>query len=197
MLESQHAELVRAAASGGEEALGALVARHLPGLLAYVRAHAGPHLLRHEASMDLVQSACREVLQDIGRCDYRDEAGFRHWLFLAAERKLVDRARYHGRAKRQAGPNQTWSAVEEQVLASGFGALVTPSQEASAREALERVEGALGRLAADDREAIVLARIVGLSAAEIALHLGRTETAVRRLIPRALARLAREMARKP
>ena len=51
------------------------------------------------------------------------------------------------------------------------------------------------RLALPDeyRQVILLARIVGLSHADLAREMGRSETAVRTLLHRALARLAREM----
>ena len=59
-----------------------------------------------------------------------------------------------------------------------------------AREELERIESAFDRLPEEYREVITLARIAGLSRAEIAERMGRREGAVRTLLSRALARLA-------
>ncbi|MEY2808412.1 MAG: hypothetical protein RIR65_2829 [Planctomycetota bacterium] len=189
----RHRRLVSEASSGSEKALEELLEQNLPGLLAYVRAHAGRHLLALDASMDLVQSACREVLQDLGRHDYRDEAGFRHWLFIAAERKIVDRARYHGRAKRAGDADLSPSEAEAKSLLEGYAGLVTPSQHAAAREDLARAESALAKLGDEHREIILMSRVIGLSHAQIAERTGKSEVAVRSLLHRALARLAAEM----
>ncbi|MEY2784520.1 MAG: polymerase sigma factor SigD [Planctomycetota bacterium] len=189
----KHRQLVSEASRGSEKALEELLEQNLPGLLAFVRAHAGRNLLARDGSMDLVQSACREVLQDIGRHDYRDEAGFRHWLFLAAERKIVDRARYHGRAKRAGDADVSPSEAEAQSLMQGYAGLVTPSRHAAAREDLARAEAALAKLSEEHREIILLSRVVGLSHAQIAERTGKSEVAVRSLLHRALAKMAAEM----
>jgi RNA polymerase sigma factor (sigma-70 family) len=57
---------------------------------------------------------------------------------------------------------------------------------AAARELSDRIERAFDMLSKDPREVIALARIVGLSHAEIAEQLGRTEGAVRVQLSRAL-----------
>ena len=64
-----------------------------------------------------------------------------------------------------------------------------------AKEELARLEAALTRLSGEHREVIVLARIVGLSPAQIGAQLGKSEGATRILLHRALARLARELGR--
>jgi RNA polymerase sigma factor (sigma-70 family) len=78
-------------------------------------------------------------------------------------------------------------------LLACYRAFYTPSQQAAAREELERVEGAFDRLPEQYRQVIVMAKIMGLSRAEIAVELGRTELAVRTLLSRALAQLATEL----
>jgi RNA polymerase sigma-70 factor (ECF subfamily) len=59
-----------------------------------------------------------------------------------------------------------------------------------AKEAVERIEAALDALPEDYREVITLAKLVGLSRAEIGEVMGRSEGAVRTLLFRAQARLA-------
>jgi len=188
-----HRALVIEASSGAPGALDALFERHIPGLLAFVRARAGPLLLAREGSLDLVQSACREVLRDIPAAGYRDEAGGRHWLFLAAERKILDRARYHRRGKREAGAEISVSGAERELLRQGYGRLETPSREAIGHEQAARLEAALQRLGEEHRSVILMARVVGLSHAQIAEALGKSEVAVRSLLHRATARLAIEL----
>jgi DNA-directed RNA polymerase specialized sigma24 family protein len=123
-MRADHQALVQRASSGDALAIGNLMQHHLPGLLAFVRANAGHWLRAREGSFDLVQSACREVLQDLSACSSLDEAGFRRWLYLAAERKILDRARYHAREKRGAGRDaHALSDVEVQALSQGYGDL--------------------------------------------------------------------------
>lgn len=189
-------DLLRDASHGDPDALEALFQRHLPGVLAFVRASAGAGLLAREESLDLVQSACREVLRDRPSGGWDDEAGFRRWLYLAAERKILDRARYHGREKRGAGrAGVSLSEVELGALSQGWADLATPSANAIGREEVERLEGALERLSEADRRVILLARIVGLPHAAIAEELGTTEANARSALRRALARLAIELGR--
>lgn len=192
-MEDDHPGLVYEASRGSAPALDALFERHLPGLLAFVRARAGPGLLAHEESLDLVQSTCREMLRDVPSEGYRDEAGFRQWLFLAAERKILDRLRSHGREKRAGGQALTYSEAEVGLLSHGYRGVGTPSGEAIAREEIELLEAALSRLPEEQRQVIVLARVVGLSHAQIAQATGKSEVALRSLLHRALARLSEEM----
>ena len=50
-----------------------LLTEHLPALRAYVRARLGPKLAAHESASDVVQSVCRELLQEQGNLDYRGD----------------------------------------------------------------------------------------------------------------------------
>lgn len=59
-----------------------------------------------------------------------------------------------------------------------------------AREECEQLESAFERLPGEYREVLLLARIVGLSRAEIGERMGRSEGAARALLFRAQARLA-------
>jgi len=193
-MREDHPGLVRRATSGDALAIGDLMQLHLPGLLAFVRANAGHRLRAREGTYDLVQSACREVLEDLSACSSLDENGFRRWLYLAAERKILDRARYHARQKRGAGREAcTLSEIEVQALSQGYGDLVSPSRVAIAHEEIERLEAALARLSEPDRRVIVLSRIVGLPHAELARGMGTSEVNSRGALRRALARLSIEL----
>jgi len=197
------AALVTAAAGGDTGAVQQLLQRHLPGLRAYVRLRAGATLRRHESSSDLVQSVCRDVLENMGRFRYPGEAAFRAWLYATALRKIADRAEYWRAAKRDPGrevpldargtataPTATDDARLIEVYRASF---FSPSQAAMGREALARIEQAFEKLPEDYREVIVLSRVVGLSRTEIAERMGRTEASVRNLVSRALAELAEHL----
>jgi len=179
--------------AGDRDARETLLREQLAGLRAYVRLRLGRAIRARETSQDLVQSVCREVLEDLGAFEYRGEASFRHWLFRRAENKIRDRGRYWGREKR-AAERELASAGRAQdddaELLAQFETFTTPSRDASAKEELERVEDAFARLSGDYREVILLARVVGLPHKEVAAQMGRSAIATRTLLSRALARLA-------
>ena len=186
-------DLVDQASQGDPVAVDALLVRFLPGLRAYVRLRAGPMIRARESASDLVQSVCREVLEHKDQLRYGGEAGFKHWLYTTAFRKIANRKEYYQAAKRDvrrerpAKPNADDSAGD---ILSGYGTLTTPSKFAIAHEQVERLEAAFDRLSEEHREVILLARMIGHSRAEIARITGRTEGAVRSMLSRALAQLA-------
>jgi len=196
------AALVDAAVAGNSAAIEQLLERHLPGLRAYIRLRAGAGLRARESSSDIVQSVCRDVLENMGRFRYPGEAAFRAWLYATAMRKIADRAEYWRAAMRDParevrlspGSATRPSGTDDARLAEVYRAsFFSPSQAAMGREALVRLESAFEKLPEDYREVIVLSRIVGLSRAEIAEKMGRTEASVRNLVSRALAELAEHL----
>lgn len=180
------ADLQLEASQGGLDAIEVLLVRHLAGLRSYVRLRAGANVLAREAESDIVQSVCRELLTHEGRFRYGGEAGFRHWLYTTALRKIVDHDKHHTAQRRD--------VRREEVAASSPGlpdaAFASPSGVAVGREEIGRVAAALDRLEPDAREVILLSRVVGLGRADVAAEMGRTEDSIRNLLHRSLARLA-------
>ena len=175
-------------APGDGADLELMLHRHLPGLHAYIRLHAGRLVLAKESASDLVQSVFREVLEDRGAVQFQSEGLLRHWLYQTAERKIVDRARHWKREKRDAA--REVRGIEDSQLVDAYRSFCSPSGAAIAREELERVEAAFAKLPVESREIVILSRIVGLSHSEIAAQTGRTEGAVRTMLSRTLARLS-------
>jgi RNA polymerase sigma-70 factor, ECF subfamily len=186
--------LVERASRGDLPAVEELLARHTPGLRAYVRLRCGAVLRAKESASDIVQSACRDVLQNIGHFRYGGEAGFKAWLYEAAARKLLDRAEYWAAGKRdparEAAMQGARSESGDVLLADVYRTMGTPSEAAIGREALDRIERGFERLSEEEREVVVLARLIGLSHAEIGARLGCSEGAARLRLFRALATLA-------
>ena len=192
--EGNSEELISRVSHGDVGAMDSLLERHLPGLRAFMRLHAGEHIRAKESLSDLVQSVCREVLQDMGAFDYRGEAAFRQWLFNMAMRKIIDRGRYYKAQKRDVGREVS---IQRGATASGaelvpieFATLFTPSDGAIVRERVEHIERAFRRLPAHYREVITMSRIYGYSNREIARRLGAGEDAIRMRVVRALAKLS-------
>lgn len=184
-------DTVAAAKGGDRHAYDTLFARNLPALAAYLRARVGGDLAQRESVSDLAQSVCREVLQDMSQLEFANEESFRAYLFLQASRKVVDRYRYHTMAMRSPDREQPMpTTLNAPELLGPLAQIVTPSRAAGAREELGRVEQALQQLPDNQREAVLLSRIAGIGYPEIARQLGISESAVRGLVARGLARLA-------
>lgn len=183
--------LAERAAAGDRGALDELVVRHVDGLRAFVRLRVGPELRAKESNSDLVQSVCREVIQEARRFQHPSESAFKSWLFTTALRKIADRAEHWRAQKREAGREERLpSRADDGALLSYYRSISSPSQHAVAAEERERIERAFEELTDEQREVIVLARVAGLSRAEIAAQTGRSEGAVRVLLHRSLARLS-------
>jgi RNA polymerase sigma factor (sigma-70 family) len=171
---------------GDPAALDVLLARHLPALRAYIRIQAGPAVRRRESCSDLVQSACREALADLGNAHFDAEEAFRGWLFRVAWHKVLSKREYHGTQRRDIARE---AAAGDGALLGVYAAVQAPSAGAIAQEEIARIEDAFDRLSPEHRDIILQVRILGRSAGEVAAETNRSEAAVRQLLHRARARL--------
>jgi RNA polymerase sigma-70 factor (ECF subfamily) len=188
-VDARDIEWFEQARRGDSAALERLVASYLPQLHAFVRMRLGGRVRARESSMDIVQSACRELLTDPSRHEFRGEERFRGWLFTTALNKLREKYRFHGRDRRSPEREQDLDA-EDLLPAANF---LTPSVDAIGRETALALDAAMEALTEEHREVITMARIVQLPHAVIAELMGRSEEAVRQLLVRALRRLAEEL----
>jgi RNA polymerase sigma factor (sigma-70 family) len=186
-------QLFADAAAGDGESLEKLLERYLPQLHGFVRARLGARLGPREASVDVVQSVCRQVLAAKGRFEFQGEERFRAWLFTTALNKLREKHRVHHAAGRSL-------AREERSLdhdpATAAAILLTPSAEAIGRETAEAIEASLAALSEEHREVITLARVVQLPHRVIAEILERSEEATRKLLSRAILAFGDELERR-
>ncbi len=188
-------ESIHAALSGDAPAFDSLFGRNLPKLMAYIRLRMGRHLTGKESVSDIAQSVCREVLQDMDDFEYQGEEAFRKWLMMQATRKLLDRHRYYTRQQRDVArevPAQHLHNDDDDTtsMVDCYATFCTPSRAPTAKDELERIEGALHELPENQREAVALSKLMGVPNTEIAEQLGCTPGAVRALIARGLAGLA-------
>jgi RNA polymerase sigma-70 factor (ECF subfamily) len=188
-------DLVTSAAQGDASAVEVLLQRLLPRLRAFIRLRMGAELRLKESTSDLVQSSCREVLQNMDRYQYQGESQFRHWLFATALRKVHNRVAYYRAERRDPAREVTMKDEHgDRGLAEVYAKVSTPSRILLRKEQTERLEKAFDRLPEHYREVVTLARIVGLSHKEIAEATGRTESSTRNLLYRAMAELGVFMA---
>jgi RNA polymerase sigma-70 factor (ECF subfamily) len=161
-------------ARSGDSACFELLYRDLqPALLRYLRTVAPEQA--EDAAAETWTQVLRSWQQFTG-----DEPGFRSWVFTIARNKVIDWQRQS--ARRPTIP--LTPEHEDRMLSPDPLALVELD------DAAERTVAMLGLLAPDQAEAVLLRSIVGLSVAETAEVMNRSEGAVRVLSHRGLKRLA-------
>lgn len=190
--ERDFAADLAAARAGEPRALTTLFQRNLPPLVAFIRARAGKAIAARESANDIAQSVFREVLMDAERIELKGEGAFRNWLFMQATRKVLDRAKFHGRDRRDAAKEV---AIPEagpaaDALLACYATIASPSQHAVAKEELARFEAAVQELPENQRDAVTMSRLMGLEYEQIAEQMGMSESSVRGLVARGLAALS-------
>lgn len=183
--------LFEAARAGDRGAVDRLILHYQPRLQAFVRLRLDDRVRAREATVDVVQSVCRELLEASPGFEFRGEERFRDWLFTAALNKIRDKQRFHGRDKRDRALER--DADDGLAQAASY---LTPSLDAIGRETAEALAAAFTELSEEHREVITLARVVQLPHAVIAASMGRSEAAVRQLLVRALLQLAHQLKRR-
>ncbi len=189
--------LFERASHGDGEAVDELLVRFEPKLRAFIRLRAGALVLARESAADLAQSVCREVLENLAGYRWGGDAGFRHWMFAIARRKIADRYAYWSAAKRDVRREAPGEAPDMQAVVASYSAFATPSAHAQAEEAATEIEDAFQTLSDRQQDVIVLSRIFGLSHEEIAEHSGfPNAAAVRRTLHRGLSALSDAIVRR-
>ena len=175
--------LLRRAKAGDPTARNLLVKKHLPAL----RRWAHGRLPRSARDLidtdDLVQVTMVRALAHLGSFEPRHAGAFLAYLRQILLNHIRDEIR---RVSRRPGRD----GISEDI-ADGSP---SPLDEVMGRDARERYERALLKLAPDQHEAVVLRLELGFSYQEMAEALERsTANAARLLVTRALVRLAKEM----
>jgi len=168
--------LARRAQRGDSQAFDALVTRHAPALLNFVR----QTYPENSECDDIVQEAFIAAWKALPGFAFR--AQFRTWLYALTSRKIVD-------ALRRRHPQCGLDAVPEAVdLRPG------PGQRAEDAAFLTALSAELTRMPYPARATWWLREVYGLPLAEIAVVLHTTEGSVRGLLQRARKRLAEALA---
>jgi RNA polymerase sigma factor (sigma-70 family) len=171
--------VLRDAQAGDRDAIGRLYADCSPRVLGFLRTQG---IADHE---DIAAEVFVSVVRNLPRFS-GDEDAFRGWVFTIAQRRLIDERRRRGR--RPEDPFENGDLAE--VLAPG------QSVESEAMERL-RTSGlleAIEQLTPDQRAVLYLRAVADLSVPDIARALDKPETAVKALLRRASAALAKRLA---
>jgi RNA polymerase sigma-70 factor (ECF subfamily) len=183
---SREAALVERCAAGDEEACAALVEDHQRMVF-----HLGLHLLGdHDEALDLSQDVFLSVFRTIGR--FRGQSALRTWIYRISINQARNRQRWWRRRHRaeQVSLDEHLEHHGDLAAPTDAGA---PDRAFGSKEAAARIWGALERLPFDQRTAIVLREIDGLSYDEIAFSLGVAVGTVKSRLTRARGALRAQL----
>jgi RNA polymerase sigma-70 factor (ECF subfamily) len=189
MTDSQKQAALAQARQGDTQTLGALLDSFRPYVRVLVHAlHRGRLQSRLDDS-DLVQDALLEAQRHFERFQGETVAEFAAWLRPVVLRSAGHVLRKHlAAARRDAGREQAGGHHLDQAADQGS----SPSEHAIREERAARMAGQLAQLPEDMQQVLIGRHVDGLSHAELAERLGRSEGAVRVLYTRALRRLREE-----
>ena len=182
--------LLARARAGDAEAFGALFEAQAARVLLYVRLRLSADLGQRLEPEDVLQETGLSAFASIGGFEPRGRGSFGRWLCRVAENRLRDAAEHHGaRKRRPEGEREAITVVLDRVRLSVTG----PATAAQRGEGQARLRERLEALPGEEREVLLGRYFRGASAAELARELGRSESAVRRLLGRATEQLGREL----
>jgi RNA polymerase sigma factor (sigma-70 family) len=176
-------ELVEQAKAGDRDAVDRLFARYLPGL----RRWASGRLPRWSRDLmetdDLVQETVIRAVKRLDAFESRHQGALLAYLRQAIVNRVRDEIRRSTRTPQVTGLDDNYPDYAASPLEAAIGS-----------ETVKRYEAALGRLSAEQREAIVARVEMDCSYQEVAQALGKpSPDAARMAVSRALLRLAQEM----
>jgi RNA polymerase sigma-70 factor (subfamily 1) len=180
--------LLEKAKTGDDEALSSLFDQYRRRLIVLVHFKLSPQSRERSEVEDVVQEVCLRAFRDVGRFTYRTPGSFLSWLSAIADHVIADRARYRNRECR-AGEEVPFRS-QSNPLGPEPANSRTPSRLLGQQEAVDRLLARLSRLPEDYRQAILLARIEGLSTAQVAERMGKSREQVALLVYRAVKRFS-------
>jgi len=156
--------------------------RHSALLLTRIRRMMGPEVREGLESSDVLQSVVASALQQF-RAPERKAADLLGWMTVAARHRIVDEARRRREHRLE--------RLTREPPGGGDSSVATGLARSESRAELAR---GLAELEADRRRVVQLRAFEGHPWSTIALELGRTEEAVRKLYHRALLQLGSRLA---
>lgn len=175
--------------------------RFRPYLLLLARMHLADRLRGKLDPSDVVQQTLLEAHQKLAQFRGHSEAELAGWLRQLLACGLADALRGFARARRdvrrERALEDALAASSDRLAACLAAAQSSPSERAAQNEQLVRLASALAELPPDQRRAVELKHLHGLSVAVIADQLGRTETAVGGLLRRGMTRLREWLTAEP
>ncbi len=192
--EADIADLLARVRAGDQPALADLFARHRDKLRRMVQLRLDHRLAGRVSPSDVLQEAYIDALKRIDHYFEKPDQPFFGWLRLVVGQRLADVHREHLAQKRdvghevpihRGGPGADSACLAACLLGGG----TSPSHAAARTESFARLEEALDRMDALDREVLALRHFEELSNTDTAEILGIQPAAASKRYVRALARL--------
>jgi RNA polymerase sigma-70 factor (ECF subfamily) len=188
--------LVNRLREGDREALGDLFGLHRERIWRMIRFRMDRRMAARIDPDDVLQEAFLAARTRIENFLAEPHGSFFVWLRMIALQSLIDQHRHHlGAEMRNAGRDVRLDrpgegAATSVCLASQLaGTITSPSQAAAGLELMQRLEQAIGSMAALDQEIIAMRHFEDLTNVESAEALGISPTAASNRYVRAIARL--------
>jgi RNA polymerase sigma-70 factor, ECF subfamily len=192
-------QLLRRVQDGDDDARQALLTRHRARLRRMVAVHLDRRLAARVDPSDVVQEALADAAARLSDYARRRPLPFYPWLRQLAWDQLVGLHRRHVRAGKRSVAREEPDVMRlpdesaAELAARLADIRSSPSGHLLREELRQRVRQALGRLAAGDREVLVLRHLEQLSTADAAAVLGIGEGAFKSRHLRALQRLRAQL----
>jgi RNA polymerase sigma-70 factor (ECF subfamily) len=178
--------LLEKAKTGDEQALSRAFEKHRRRLAVLIHYKLSPHARQFCEVEDLVQETHLRAFRDIGKFTYQSPGSFLRWLSSIADHVIIDRMRYQNR-ERRAGEEVPFRSASNPAGPEPADTR-TPSRLLAQQQAVERLLARLDILPEEYRRVLILAKIEGLTTAEMAEQLGKSRETVALLVYRALKR---------
>lgn len=187
-------ELVHQAQGGDARSYEQLFERVAERVLLFVKIRLGAKLRDRLDPFDVLQETYLEAHRSFPTFEPQGEGAFLRWIYRIADNRLRNLADHYGAKKRGSERAQVRTPeVIERIRASHTG----PSTAIARQEEHGRLLEAMGRLAAEEREALLMRYFHDATLEEIATASGRSLSAVRRLLARAEIRLGASLREEP
>jgi len=195
-------QLMGRAQAGDAAALGQLLQLYRNYLALLARLNIDARLQGKVDASDLVQETFLKAHRNFGQFRGNTEEELVSWLRQILTNNLANLVRHYlGLKRRDVRLERQLAAEMDRSSRLMDGGLIapgsSPSRQASRREQAVLLADVLKQLPADYREVLILRHLEGLTFAQVAQRLGRTEGSVQKLWVRALARLRRSLGEAP
>ena len=172
-----HRVLIERAQRGDRAAFDRLASAATDALLARIQRRMSRELQEDLGPDDVVQETFFRAFRSLEKFSWQGEGSFESWLYGIALKIILHSARERGK----------WNLLR--VTREPEAADPSPSHQQRREERFDRLERSLDSLSPLYRRVVQLARIEGLSIAEIAERMERSPSSVRNLLFRAMKQL--------
>lgn len=181
--------LIEAARRGDRAALGELLGELRPQLVTVAAGTVHRYLLDKTDASDIVQLGLAEACKSFA--DFRGHSAeeLKAWLATIVRNEALNQVRFWNQERRSVRLEQSPGGNESGSGRDPAAKDSTPSSQVARREQAEQVVAQLKSLPDDQRTALELRHLQGMSLQQIAEQLGRTPGAVAGLLKRGAKRV--------